>query len=251
MSPQIKLVSLNIEYYKHLDTVLPFLKSRAADVICLQEILERDLERFRSELKRPFIFAKTSDIPIDDPQHKGDLIMGDAIFSSLPIIKSGVEYYAMHSYDARSDVPEMLYPLANRALTLCDVDTGGSVFRICTTHCTWTPNGKPNDVQRQDVRKLLSMLESKGEFVLCGDFNAPRGGEVFARLAEKYKDNIPAHYKTSLDPSLHRSGKTHPEELMDKMVDGIFSTPGYTVSNVEMVCGVSDHCALVATVSKT
>ena len=69
-------------------------------------------------------------------------------------------------------------------------------------------------------------------------------------LAAKYKDNVPVQYKTSIDVALHRLGKERPEEFADKMVDGIFSTPLYEVKNVEMKGGVSDHCALVATVTK-
>ena len=81
--------------------------------------------------------------------------------------------------------------------------------------------------------------------MLCGDFNAPRGGEIFGLLAQKYKDNVPQKYTTSIDGILHRAGP------LPFMVDGLFSTPGYTVSHVEMVCGISDHCALIANVASS
>jgi hypothetical protein len=35
-----------------------------------------------------------------------------------------------------------------------------------------------------------------------------------------------------------------------KMVDGLFSTPGYLVSDVELHSGVSDHMAITANVAK-
>jgi endonuclease/exonuclease/phosphatase family metal-dependent hydrolase len=127
----------------------------------------------------------------------------------------------------------------------CEIEKEGETFRVATTHFTWTPDGSADDYQRADVKKLLAILGGMGEFVLTGDFNAPRGGEIFGTLAEKYKDNVPSHYTTSIDGALHRAG---PLELM---VDGIFSTPGYAVSDVELVAGVSDHKAIVATVSST
>ncbi len=68
-------------------------------------------------------------------------------------------------------------------------------------------------------------------------------------LAPKYKDNIPSHYKTSIDAALHRAGKERPEGLADKMVDGLFTTPGYTAVDVRLQFGVSDHAAIVATIS--
>jgi endonuclease/exonuclease/phosphatase family metal-dependent hydrolase len=137
------------------------------------------------------------------------------------------------------------YNNLNRIVLAADIQKDGRVFRIATTHLTWTPNGGPNGEQRRDAAALLHVLEGLSEFVLCGDFNAPRGGDIFSMLASRYKDNIPLQYTSSLDPNLHRAGQ------LGLMVDGIFSTSAYTVSAVKMVSGISDHCALVATVSKT
>ena len=84
---------------------------------------------------------------------------------------------------------------------------------------------------------------------MCGDFNAPRGGEIFSALATRWHDNIPGTYHTSLDLSLHKAGKVDGERLATLMVDGLFTTPGYRTSRVELVPGVSDHCAIVAEVA--
>ena len=94
------------------------------------------------------------------------------------------------------------------------------------------------------MKALLAHLNGTGEFVLCGDFNAPRGGEMFAELSSRYTDNVPASYLSSLDPKLHRAGN------LERMVDGIFTTPTYLVSDVEMYSGISDHCAFTATLQK-
>ena len=82
----------------------------------------------------------------------------------------------------------------------------------------------------------------RSRLVLCGDFNAPRGGEIFTRLATQSRDNVPSHYVTSIDPKLHRAG---PLQLM---VDGLFSTDGYRLSEVVLHNGVSDHCTITAVV---
>ena len=91
--------------------------------------------------------------------------------------------------------------------------------------------------------------------MLCGDFNAPRmyegkPGEIFAMLAAKFKDNIPAIYETSIDVSLHRNGKTNAQELSDKMVDGLFTTPAYEASDVVLHPDISDHYAISATITR-
>ena len=87
-------------------------------------------------------------------------------------------------------------------------------------------------------------MGNQSSFVLTGDFNAPRGGEIFAELASRYKDNIPNHYQSSLDPDLHRV------KNLKLMVDGLFSTPDYNLGEVRLINGVSDHLAVAAKVSK-
>jgi endonuclease/exonuclease/phosphatase family metal-dependent hydrolase len=91
---------------------------------------------------------------------------------------------------------------------------------------------------------LLEMLGQRS-IILCGDFNAPRGREIFSRLAKRWHDNVPLHYVTSIDPKLHRAG---PLQLM---VDGVFSTTDYRVRNVVLHQGVSDHCAITADIAAT
>jgi endonuclease/exonuclease/phosphatase family metal-dependent hydrolase len=99
------------------------------------------------------------------------------------------------------------------------------------------------DFQRGACDRLLELLDDRS-LVLCGDFNAPRGKEIFSRLAAHWTDHVPLAHTTSLDPVLHRAG------ALQLMVDGIFSTPDYDVSGVRLHQGVSDHCAITARIGK-
>lgn len=99
-------------------------------------------------------------------------------------------------------------------------------------------------MQQRLLPKLLETLGSFPELILAGDFNAPRGGEVFGTIAARYKDNIPPEYKTSIDGGLHRAGK------LEYMVDGLFTTPQYIASKVRLIDGVSDHMAIVAEINR-
>ena len=124
------------------------------------------------------------------------------------------------------------------------ISADGQIFSISTTHFTWTPDGDANEYQRKDLENLMKILDGYKSFVLAGDFNAPRGREIFSAIAAKYKDNIPLEYVSSIDSNLHRAPG------LKLMVDGLFSTPDYKVEDAELVCGVSDHCAIVAKISK-
>lgn len=244
MSASLKLVCLNIEKDRHLNRIVPFLLERVPDVFCVQEIYESSIPVISDALPGSvYVYVPMTRRPKESPPQ----MQGVAIFSRLPIKKHEVHYYVggPDSIPDSDDGDPSTYNANNRPLVTCDVEKEGTIFRVCTTHFTWTPDGEPTGEQRNDMRALLRILEPVSDLILCGDFNVSRGGELFGLLAERYKDNVPPHYTTSIDGDLHRRGQ------LNRMVDGIFSTPNYVVSGVEMISGVSDHCALVATVSKT
>lgn len=244
----LSLVSLNIERSKHLGVILPFLKSLNPDVVCLQELMEYDVPVFETELEMGYSYT-----PLTEHEAEGNAgHMGIGIFSRLPISERTAHYYrgdAEHvpahiSMEGKVTEEEKGRSVSG-AVALATIMKDDEPFRVATVHFTWTANGNASDLQRADMRSLLRILEEKEkDFVLCGDFNAPRGGEIFFMLAKHYKDNVPPHYTTSIDHLLHRAG---PLQLM---VDGLFSTPGYVVGEVTLRSDLSDHCALMAVISK-
>ena len=94
----------------------------------------------------------------------------------------------------------------------------------------------------QDLKVLFELLENIPEFILCGDFNAPRGTAIFDSIAEKYKDNIPQDISTTIDKNLHKAGD------LQLVVDGLFTTPEYKVDSIKILDKLSDHCAILATI---
>ena len=245
----IKLISVNIERSKHLERVLPFLEKEQPDVVCLQELHERDKSRFEALLGAASFYAPMTRLPEEDCP------TGIAILSRLPMKEQRIEFYrgplsAIVEFDATTSDTKYATEQAMFLRTDIEDATDGSTYRIGTTHFTWTPDGLPDEHQRQDLQKLLPIIENASEIVFAGDFNAPRGGEIFSALASRWTDNIPPLYETSIDVNLHRAGKTKPHELKDKMVDGLFTTPAYFASDVKLVSGVSDHCAIVAYITK-
>lgn len=239
----IKLVSINIERDKHLDRVLPFIEREAPDVLCVQEIYEKDIPLFTHVMRGSRRFSPAARYREGESSH----MVGEAVFSNLPV----KEWFA-YKYAGPSDITDSdLKTYRNHVRTLlgCEIERGSGLFRIATTHFTWTAGGEPDNHQRHDVRNLLDVSLSLGQLILCGDFNAPRGGEIFSFLADHYEDAIPRRYKTSIDISLHKAGRERPHELGDKMVDGLFTSSGYRASGVRLVSGLSDHCAVVGVLS--
>ena len=246
---EISLVSLNIERDKHLDRILPFLSAQEPDIVCMQEICEKDVERIADVVAGDYIFTPTRRHP--DDGFSG--LEGECIFSRLPIQrKSQIYYVGDATFIPNQELP---HKTDNRAVTSIDIEIDDDVFRICTTHFTWTPALTPSEAQRIDSKALLGVLDGCGEFVLAGDFNAPRGGEIFSQLAARYTDSIPPQYVTSIDADLHRAGREKLERdareagILGQMVDGLFTTPGYRASDVQLKNGLSDHFAIMAKIS--
>lgn len=235
----MKIISLNIEFDKHLDLILPFFKKESPDVLLLQEILEENLEFLKRELDMSYCFTPL--VKVKFP--KREKVLGIATLSRFKFVKSGIYYYFGDSNvlpKIEPTEPEKM----NRAILSVTVEKGNQKFMLINTHFTWTPSGNPNLRQRVHLANLLKILSGIPEFVLCGDFNAPRGREIFDSLAKIYKDNIPQNVTTTIDKNLHIAGD------LQIVVDGLFTTRGYGARNVRVINGVSDHFAVAAEIYK-
>ena len=242
----MKLISLNIENNLH-ETVLLFIKKEKPDVVCLQEVLEEDFEFLKKELNIEGVFQSFSYVKSKTYEKLIGKKQGVAIFAKNIVNSGSIFYYGEQENIFKSFDEYMSNEnfKKNYALVWVNIkNEDGIVYKIITTHLPVTEKGESNPFQLEVANLLLDKLNPLGEFVLCGDMNAPRGNETFNRLAKKYKDNIPLEYKTSIDQNLHRV------KGIQFMVDCLFSTSTYKTSNVKLVDGVSDHMAIIAEISK-
>ncbi|MBI3633328.1 MAG: endonuclease/exonuclease/phosphatase family protein [Candidatus Vogelbacteria bacterium] len=239
----MKLISINIEGDLHNDAVFDFIKQENPDVVCIQELLERDLDIFRHQLAfdsvyQPFMFWSNPVYPTFRGQRQGTAIFAKLIKASGAIFYTGNEENILKSFDEYLSNEQFQ---KNRSFVWADVSNlDGRLFRFISVQLPVTKKGETTSYQLETVELLIGELDKLGEFVLCGDMNAPRGKEAFSRLASRYKDNIPAQYQTSIDQNLHKS------KGLQLMVDGLFTTPKYSVSQVRLADGLSDHMAVIA-----
>ncbi len=242
----MRLISINVERSKHLERILPFLDSHEADVVCIQELAATNIEEFENLLDMKCTFAPMGLHP-DNAHSNKEVLTGIGLFTPSTQILIDIEYYKGSEHHARTASPHKI--MVDLPIIMArDINIGGKSFAVATVHFTWSPRGSATEMQRADMHALLEVLRERGEFVLCGDFNTPRGSEIFTQLANNYTDAIPAHYNTSLDVNLHRAGKDRPQELSDKMVDGLFLTSSYQASDVMFHTNTSDHMALTASI---
>lgn len=240
----IKHININIQGEKHLDKVFPFLEKEQPDTVAIQEILERDVPKFKQRLGYHAFYVRFCDNSsrfILNNASEQLAPSGVAILSKHPFLFTNNERYANEDKD--NERLNKGTVLMHRDLLSVGVMVRGERYVFATTHFTWVPDGKSSEHQKHHLRKMMRVLENVGPCVFTGDFNAVRGLEIFDELARFMKDNIPSNVTTTLDQHLHRVPG------LQLVVDGFFSKLPYIVSNVRVVDGISDHCAIIGTIS--
>jgi endonuclease/exonuclease/phosphatase family metal-dependent hydrolase len=243
----MKLISLNVWGDHCTQEQIEFFQKERPDVLCMQEVYEVDLPLYETALGMKGTFVALTSI--DHPHPYGDALRGPwgiAIFSTYPLTNI---HHAFYQYTSAKD---SLFPHTGapdtcaRALVWADTTIGEETFTIATTHFTWTSTADVSPVQKEAFVNLQQILKTIPQFILTGDFNTPRGKEIFDTLATDYIDAIPASVESTLDPVFHRT-----QGKVKLVIDVLFTTPQYVAKNVHIITGVSDHVAIVGSIEKT
>ena len=187
----------------------------------------------------------------------------------VAIICRGSARFAEHYYAGRTELDffefdEVSFSAAKEqamqryVLGEIEMVKDGVPYKIFTTHFPISDLfGRVNVFQREAMYSMLEVLRTQGDLVLCGDFNTSRhsaapDNELWDMMAAQMRDNIPDEINSSIDAALHRSGRNGLDfEKLRILVDGVFSTPGYIVSDVQLISGVSDHKAIRCIVQRS
>ncbi|MBM0106815.1 endonuclease/exonuclease/phosphatase family protein [Steroidobacter sp. S1-65] len=234
----IKLLTLNIEADRHLARVGHMLTEHRPDIVCLQEVLEPDCERLAASGGYEVKYAVSG--RVDMPG--SECHWGVAVLSRLPVTRQIVSHYSEDASIRLLHKPND----ARRVLLVTELEHQGQPYRIATTHFTWTPDGMINDEQKADFIRLQRVLAGYPDYVLCGDFNAPRGAEMFGKFLAELNliDHLPANVTSTLDPQWHRLGN------IELVVDTIFSTAHYQAIQTRVLEGISDHKGIMALIER-
>lgn len=241
-STVLKVVTLNIEGNKHLERALPFLVSQNADVVCLQEVFGVDIVTISEALGMEYHYVPTMHVSAENKYNiptRGD--WGVALLTKLPH-----QPFDHHFYKGTGTIPEFVEPNSgDRVVVTAQVTKGDLHFFVATTHFTWSGKGEVHPEQLADFAQLAKIVAQFPPHILCGDFNAPRGGEMFSHFLEMYKDAMPQDVKTTIDGSLHYAG------ALELVVDTFFYTPPVSAKVTLVTEGVSDHKGVTAEVTLT
>ncbi|HEY4487219.1 MAG TPA: endonuclease/exonuclease/phosphatase family protein, partial [Candidatus Paceibacterota bacterium] len=96
----IKLVSINIERDKHLNRVIPFIQGERPDILCLQELNEKDVPLFVETMRSKYHRFTPM---LRHTKETGRLAVGVGIFSRFPVAVFQEHYYV----GRREEIPEI------------------------------------------------------------------------------------------------------------------------------------------------
>jgi endonuclease/exonuclease/phosphatase family metal-dependent hydrolase len=237
----MRIISLNIEERRRLGLVRPFFEQAQANVLCLQEIMEKDVPLFEQQLGMRAVFA-----PMKHLQHESGTAdrKGVAIFTTGEILATEIIYYSAFLPGPELKIDPELIVANHCALLFMRTRIDDALYSVATTHFMWAPGGNVAPPQLDALERLMATLDRYPDVILTGDFNCPRGKTIFDTLADRYTDNIPASVQTTIDGNFHRAGS------LDLVVDGLFTSDHYTVQEVVVHDGLSDHCAVSGIVTR-
>jgi len=236
----MKIIQLNIERNKHLHRILPFLQEESADVVMLQEVFQEDARYIADQLHYAHAFAPMTRYSLE----KRERIQGIAIFSKKNPLSTSRRYYFGDENVPRY-LPIKRETVCQPLLIMTIEDTNGDEWNIGTLHFGKSWRGVPDSYQRKMLKPLREILLSYNSIFFGGDFNIPRGTELYAILQNHFLDHIPPSFTNSLDPTLHRIPH------ISHMVDYFWSTNDFSCQSVRQKCNLSDHCAFIVQAEKS
>lgn len=237
----LSFVQLNIESNYHLDRVAAILESQP-DVVCLQEVFKVNLKEFAKKYGYNYCFSPCTILNSSEGKFAPLGEWGVAILTKLPQFNTSECYYAKNRDDVKPEInPPSDFP---RTLLSTSISYQGKNYNFATTHFTWAMPEVADQVQAKDLKVFMNCVEDKESLVLSGDFNAPRGGIVQTTIAKKYNYHIPPSVNTTIDNELHRAAPLY------FVIDHLFASRDYKVSDVIVATSYSDHCAIFANIEK-
>jgi hypothetical protein len=259
----LKIIHLNIEKSKHLDSVFDLLKEQQPDVVCLEEVMYSDMKRFTSELGYELVFAPLVIIK----NEKGEDNEGSAILSRIPVVETKIYRYDDQVNTELPTYIEGQFVLSNgkrekerwlyhNSLLTVTILINGEIVTISTTHFPVTDHGLPglpehtlpdldyiDDIEHARVYldRLISIINKiTTPLVFTSDLNNTRNEYVYTTLAHELVDLVPNSVNSTLDSKLHRIPG------LQLVVDTIMVSPDVSVKDFKIIEGVSDHKAFIA-----
>jgi endonuclease/exonuclease/phosphatase family metal-dependent hydrolase len=239
---QLTILQWNVWYKENVERVLDVLKTRNADIICLQELtrgyLEQTHENTWEYLAHELGYHyRHQEIPIITADSQWS--QANAILCRFPI---------QHSFSTWLHKPLHAEDLHDqyRGYLEITIDTPDGPLTVATTHMSFRPPMQDN----HELNRLLAILDDRpARFILTGDLNAMPDSPQLAAISQRLRHAGPPYSQPTwpTKPFSYDDGTTI--STPERRYDYIFASPDITVRHAAILqTDVSDHLPVIATV---
>ena len=230
----LKVLSWNIWAGKNLDGVVKLLREVNADIIGLQEVLERNsrnnAEDLAQKLGLNYFYCKAF---TDDRHPVPKYTLGNAVLTRFPIEKSCCHQLSSLELYRKSSETEP------RTAAEATLSINGKSLNFFNTHLAHSPALRESEMRDLQLNNLLKYL-SNHLTILTGDFNSQADSEVIKKLSEKL-------INTDKDPSRTTAVDDDEHGKFNFRKDYIFVSPDIKVTSFRILdSDASDHYPILA-----
>lgn len=258
------VLHLNVERNKHTDVVFKLLKEKEPNIVCLVEVMYKDVLAFSSTLGYKFAFAPLFLLKNENENDQ----QGSAILSKYKIleiqkyryddeIQKSIPDFSVEDLNMKNtERPKERFLYHYTLLTALIELEGKKNITISTTHFPVTDHTTPghvdheikslkniDDIEHSEIllNRLIKIINSiNTPLVFTADLNNPRGEYFYDSLAHELVDQVPSSLESSIDPNLHRV------KNLKLLVDTIMTSSDISIKSFKVIEGVSDHKGYLA-----
>lgn len=237
---KVKVISWNIWKGKFLNQVIKTLKELDAEVVGLQEVIEKEggerkintAQTIAQKLGYQYIYCKA----FTTDRHTPTYDLGNAVLSRFPIKKhqchslSGLILYQNDSVTEPRGAAEAKIEIAGREI------------KFISAHLAFSQKLEPVEIRKIQLENLLKIIDPSNT-VLMGDFNSLPDSEEIKKLAQVLVNTDP----NPLSPTW--TNFRDPDQPQYR-IDYIFTSNDLKTQNFQIInSSASDHYPILATLT--
>lgn len=249
---EIKVIQVNIYKGRYMESLVEFLNSQKADIVCMQEVAVGEVNLTTDKSLNTFEYLKSKTgmdgvfFPDQIVTDRPGAHVGNAVLTNFKILDSKLIPLRQNtSLTLKSFEDPRLFPDFPRSIVEAKLDTGETQMYALSAHGAWTAPPVDTPETLRQAKLIKDHLKSLNlPFIFCADMNTIPGSKVIKTISSASVNQITgSDISRTTHPVVHKTASFKPEGLL---VDYIFSSKDFKKVSVEAPnVLVTDHLPVV------